>query len=524
MTALEAALAGLAALTAAGLLPVRALGASAEVAPFLWPLVGTALAGVAGLATALMPGDERSWFVGLGVVANAWAAWVLLRRRRRRRRRRGRALASDAERAAALAGGEGSRSGRAGSCLGALGAVAWCCRSLVRPEVGFDARSIWFLHARWLEAGHGVLLGALRNQALAFSHANYPLLAPGAVAVAWGIAGSASLRSAQLVVAALSAAAVGAAAVLVGSAVAERRPFWWALGAACGVGFALGAYGLAGAGATNGYVDLLWSAAAVGAVVAGLLGPIEPGRMAAARLLALAAGLTKNEGTATALVLVALIALRQCFDERARRSAKRRQARVSEPAGEGTRAALPWRTRAAVFVPNLLAAGVLVAWPIAAAALGATPDPDTVGVRHGSLAARAAATVHALAGDLRLAGAALGVGLVGTIALGRRRRALGLAADGWAWAVGAAEVVAVGLYYVLGRVQIDFWLDVSATRTMLFPNLLGLATLGIWLPLAAQAACIEPTWRGAGISVGARHADAGAGLDEQALARLHRRA
>jgi hypothetical protein len=56
---------------------------------------------------------------------------------------------------------------------------------------------------------------------------------------------------------------------------------------------------------TNGLADLLWASAAVGAVSYGL-----PATVGTAMALAAVAGTTKAEGSITAAVIVALIALR----------------------------------------------------------------------------------------------------------------------------------------------------------------------------------------------------------------------
>lgn len=78
-----------------------------------------------------------------------------------------------------------------------------------------------------------------------------------------------------------------------------------AAGAICLVSFAV-----SGVFAIEGYADLLWAAAAAGAVIWGLV--LTPSRQAlgVAWICAVAASLTKNEGLATALVIIVLIALR----------------------------------------------------------------------------------------------------------------------------------------------------------------------------------------------------------------------
>ena len=93
-------------------------------------------------------------------------------------------------------------------------------------------------------------------------------------------------------------------------------------GVLCLIGF-----GLAGAFAFADYADLLWAAAAVGALVFGLVLPRAPHHLAVAWLCATAASLTKNEGLTTSLMIFVLLSIRylparhvavtiRCLDDR----------------------------------------------------------------------------------------------------------------------------------------------------------------------------------------------------------------
>ena len=82
-----------------------------------------------------------------------------------------------------------------------------------------------------------------------------------------------------------------------GRPLARRRSAWWASRSPT-------RYGL------DGYADLLWAAAAVGAIIWGLVLPRSTQTLVIAWICAAVASLTKNEGLTTALVVLVLIALR----------------------------------------------------------------------------------------------------------------------------------------------------------------------------------------------------------------------
>ena len=82
----------------------------------------------------------------------------------------------------------------------------------------------------------------------------------------------------------------------------------------CAVLFVLVAFDVFGPFATNGYADPLWSMAAAGAIGYGLILPCTRPNIGAAAILVAVSGLTKTEGTATAMILVILIAARYALD------------------------------------------------------------------------------------------------------------------------------------------------------------------------------------------------------------------
>ncbi len=491
-------------LAAAGALPAWRLVGWRPVTVFLAPLMGMLLAGIAGGLAVTVAGDTLRWFLTLAGAANAAALGSMASHHDHQQ------VQPDDAKLSSEAGGAGASgstsSGELGgassarraekpgwgspswlSGVGVLGVLAvgasvgWCLKALVRPQIGFDARTIWLLHATWLADGHATARRALSNPALPFAHASYPPLAGGVVALAWLITATHSDRVGVVVLSLCTACAVAAAGTVLVEAGIEvagrvRRAGSYVpvsllvglLGAAAGSAWCLGVYGITGAGATDGYVDLLWSACAVGAAGLGLVLSLSGSSVRAAGVLLLVAALTKNEGIATGAVLVALVAWRWWRGGRG----------VGMVRG-GRRRIVSWA---------VVAEAAVIAWPVTMLLLHAQPDADTVGHRYGGIFSRLDVTVHGMAGDLHLAGLALAAGVVGTVLLGRRRRSLGLGADPWLWVAGGAEVAATAAFYVIGTTEIQFWLDTSVARVTIFADALGLAAFGYWLVVAGSAA------------------------------------
>lgn len=524
MSTLGAAVAGMGLLAASGALPAWRIAGRRPVTLFLAPLAGAVLAGVSGGLTVLVAGSILRWFVALAVAANAAALASLLAHREERRSAGlqppapGQGSAGGYARAPGpslgLPGGMGSPFGMGGlaGLLAVVAAVSWGLSSLVRPRIGFDARGIWLLHARWMLEGHGVARAALANTALPFAHSSYPPLAGGMVALVWTVTSTHTLRLGEVMIALCSACAVAAAGCMIveaGTSGAARLRdggagrlaglLVAAVGVLAGGAWCLAAYGVAGASATNGYVDLLWSAAAVGAAGYGLLLPASRSSLYVSALLVAVAALTKNEGIAASAVLVVLLYLRYSFfrgdgfqeDGSPARLSSGGQAPAQVSGGGQVPVAAPGGGRLPDLlrrlVPACIGLAAVVAWPASMLALGALPDPDLNGRPHGSLWTRMDATARGMADHLHVAGIALALGIVGAALLGRARRRMGLGDDRLVWALGGAEVLATGIFYVAGTTQIQFWLATSVDRTTIFANVLGLAVVGFWAVGASGA-------------------------------------
>ncbi len=504
MSTLPAVLVTMALFTAAGLLPAWRLVGWRPVTLFLSPLAGMLMAGIAGAFTVLVAGGVLRWFVAIVVSVNAaaLASWLAHR--------------EDGEEAQGLAGhherGTADHFSSAWSLTGlvcVLGSVGWCLRSVVRPRIGFDARSIWLEHATWIYLGHATAHAALMNAALPFAHQSYPPLGGAVVAIGWSVSHTQSYRVGQVILATATAVAVGAAGcvlVELGTATGRRlRVHGGGLlpaslvataGVIAAVAWCFGVYGLAGGSATNGYVDLLWSASAVGAAGFGLAMPLGSSSLRVAAVLMATGGLTKNEGAAAGAALVVLLVLRW-WKHRPDVGPGDDLGALPPAAGlppQGMGSSVTARLASIVaghsrqVAWGIFGLASVIAWPLTMILVGAQPDPDLSGRRHGSIASRLDATVRSLADHLHPAGLALAVGVFGLLLMGTLRRRLGIGADPWIWAMGAAEVLATAAFYVIGTTVIDFWLATSVDRVTIFANSLGLAAIGYWSVVAAAAA------------------------------------
>ena len=172
--------------------------------------------------------------------------------------------------------------------------------------------------------------------------------------------------------------------------------------------------GLAGQFLTDGYADVLWSAAAVGAVGFGLVLAGSGQDLGACVLLLAVAGLTKNEGTACAVAIVVLL--------------------TAAPSGalgpNGRGVVVPW-WRPLLF--GALGVVALCAWPVLTRLLGAAPDVAVAGKRVGNDLSRLHLTVDAMTPHLHVLLAAVPLALLGAVVLRRapyrrapRQRRLGL--------------------------------------------------------------------------------------------------
>ena len=474
------------ALAAAGLLPVLVLVGLRLVSIPLAPLTGAIMAALAAAGCLALGGSVLLWFVGIALVAGLSAAVFVARYPGSRPWVR----PSGGARPTGSANRFHRGAGMVGAAVIAL-AVVGSLSALRAPHIGFDARTIWLLHAVWFTDGHRTALAALSNPAIPFAHASYPPLIGGSVAISWLITGNRSDTLGVVMIALLNACAVSIAAWAVvevgrhcGSRVAAAHAHHQALpprrgrleapyvaGVVVAGLLVLVAFGVAGPFATNGYADLLWSAAAVGAIGFALVLPGRRGDLWVGVLLLSVAGLTKQEGTATAVAIVVLITVRFAHHEWAQLSG------------------VPWRPL------GFGAIGVLAlgAWPFLMVLLGASQNVAVFGVRQGDLVSRTHQTVVAMSGHLHVLAFAVPIAIAGGIALGQVRRASGLRNDGWAWAALALGAFLVAGTYITGPGNVGFWLDTSVHRTTFFPAICAWWIIGTWAVLGTAQAMVPRT-------------------------------
>ena len=449
-------------LGAPGILPAVALARRFPVVVFLAPLIG---AGMAAMAAAIELGAGGSVVADYMVVTVAVnlvvIAWWLARLRAAQPQAittRGRSWGWPVLTLAVVFG-----------CL-AVPLVA-----LRAPMIGWDANSIWLTHAFMVYGGHHELLTGLQNVAYQFSNPDYPPLVPAVGALAFKFFGLGNLHLAADMTVLLSACALGVvgtgiAATGIGPGISaagsgERQPARIAAvvaaGAICIAGFAV-----SGVSEVQGDTDLLWAAAAAGAVIWGLVLPQSTQALGVAWICAVAASLTKNEGLTTALIILVLIALRY------------------RPLSLPGPTARTWAERAAFVVlpalPGLAWAGLIRHIGVRDAFFrsASTESPLT----------RAEATIAGMAAHLAVAPVALAVLAAGCWFARTDRQRARLANPAWLWIAWLGALVTLFATYMIGGFEIHWWLGTSVSRTTIFVQVLLYAELAIWLVIAVEGA------------------------------------
>ncbi len=454
-------------LGAPGFLPALAVAGPSPVLVFLAPLIGAGMAAVAAVLEFGVGGSLFAGYAVVAVIANvAVVAWWLAGSRFPPR--------ADPPWGWSIV-----------TVVVVLGALIIPLTALRAPMIGWDANSIWLTHALMVSGGHHELLTGLKNPAYLFSNPDYPPLVPAAGALAFALFGRGDLHIATGTTVLLNACAlgvVGTGIAAVGSSGRQltRMGAVAAAGAVCLVGFAIsGQYGV------DGYTDLLWAAAAVGAVIWGLVLPRSTQTLVIAWICAAVASLTKNEGLTTALALLVLIALRY------RPLTLSRVPRLRpHPEGRGSSgvAAWPvarrWAERAAFVVvpalPGLVWAGLI--------RLDGLSDRFFTSPSTESLVTRAHATIDGMAAYLTVAPIAAAVLVAGCCFLRRERERARFGNPAWLWTACLASLLTIFATYVFGGYEIHGWLATSVNRTTIFAQLLLYTELAIWLVIALDAA------------------------------------
>lgn len=490
MSTAPAALIAMMILSAAGLLPALALIGLRWIAIPLVPLTGAVAAAMAATGYLAVGGTFMVWFVGLAVVGVlvVVAYWVTRPERR--------PWARPARSQTPLVGWH-RITGIAGAAA-ILASCAWCLRDLASPTVGYDARALWLTRAGWFLQSHHQLLIDMRDWYLVVGQSAYPPLLSASTAVSWSVTGNHSMRLGVVVIALLNTCALATAAFALvecgrrlatrlstegapkaanpgrapaaGSSSLNAGRSWVVVPMVVGVVSAVLlifiAFGITEPFMTNGYADPLWSLAAVGAVAYGLQMHAGRSELGVVLVLVLVAGLSKDEGVATAGALIVLMAIRGLMTMSA-----------------GTRRALWWR-------PVLIGAVELAtigAWPILMRLIHARGQTSSFSPP-GTMVSRAHATADGMAPYLHVLVLAAPVAAVGGLLLSRARRRGGVANDWWGWAGLACGLLAVGGALVVGPAAIGPWLVTTVHRVTEFPALTGWWILATWAVVGAAQA------------------------------------
>ncbi|WCN82252.1 hypothetical protein [Micromonospora sp. LH3U1] len=324
------------------------------------------------------------------------------------------------------------------------------------PPFQWDAHSIWWLHAGYFSHDGAYARAAIGSSGFVFSHTDYPPLASASVAAVWSVV-EPDFRTAQLVAALVNFSAIAMLVHLVRRALGGVSA-WVAWALAVGVGLA--SWSTAAYGVASGLADTLWAAAVAGAVVALLFGAGPLRRPLLPLLLLTVAALTKNEGLVAAVGVALLVTLRGRADLR--------------------RAGLVWLPVLAGGVWVVLARLADAQSDIATGSSGGAPSRGDQGAVE-----RFQATMAALWDQVGpvVAGAAV-VAVLGALFLRGRRRAIGLASDGWVWAVNGFYLAVLVWTYLSGPNDINWWLTTSVDRVTVLVVLLAAVSCAGWVGVA----------------------------------------
>jgi hypothetical protein len=474
-------------LSSAGLLPVAAVVGPRLVAVPLLPLVGAVIAALAATGFVAVGGNFIGWFVGLALAGalSVIVSWMLVPDRRPWHGVTGRGALHEVRlRVIGIVG-----------ALAILGACVWCLRGLATPTVGFDARALWIMRAGWFLQSHHQLLVKMRVRELLLGQSAYPPLVSASSALAWLVTGDQSVRLGVVVIALLNTCALAVAAFALvesgrqaarrlgsgqddddwrgSSAGAQPSPSRNRMpiappvaGVAAAVLLVFVAFGITEPFMTNGYADPIWSLAAVGAVAYGLQMGISRVNQGVTLVLLLVAGMSKDEGIATAVALIVLVALRGLV-AMSREERRRRW----------------WR-------PPLLGLAEVVAvaaWPGVMRIIHARGESATSFSPRHEWPTRARTMYAGMAPYLHVMVLAALLSVVGGAVLSRVRCRSGAANDWWAWAGLASGLLAVSLAYVTGTADLHEWLVGTVDRVTEFPALAAWWIVAMWAVVASGA-------------------------------------
>jgi hypothetical protein len=363
-------------------------------------------------------------------------------------------------------------------------AVLWPLQALRAPIVSWDAYAIWTLHSLFIYGGHDVFRAGLTNPVYGFSNPNYPPLVPASGALGFAANGMVNLRIAVILTSLLNASALASLGCAVTATLgAHGRTSARIAALVAGASLCLIGFGLSGVNGVGGEADLLWSAAATAAIVIGFILPRSGPNLLAAWVCATVAGLTKNEGLVTALLIFVLLMVRYVPTPPSEMP--------REPATSRTNVArygwLGWAMRVAALAAAMSLPSV--SWSLYAKYAGIRSD--FVGPSGQLLSYRFHATAAAVFDNLHVAPLAIGVAVIGAVFLRATRQRLGVGNDLWLWLIVIGSLGALVVTYVFGALEIHYWLSSSAGRTTTFENLALYCDMALWLVVAFSADAAE---------------------------------
>lgn len=476
MTTVPATMVALAALSSAGLLPALSVVGLRVVTIPLLPLVGAIFAALAATCFMAAGGSFIGWFVALATAS----ALVVVAHWIRRPEHRPWRVPADRR----TSGAPWARVVTVVAVVAIVGTCAWCLRGLATPTVGFDARALWLMRAGWFLQSHQQLLTDMRLRNIVLVQTSYPPLVSASTSLAWRVTGDHSLRLGVVIIALLNTCALGVAAfalvdagrqfahrlvsmdqkAVARSAAPLERPRDWVplvpllVGVIVAVLLVFVAFGITEPFMTNGYADPIWSLAAVGAVAYGLQLRKSRANQGVTLILVLVAGMSKDEGFATAIALIALIAFRGLVtmaDEDRHRH---------------------WWRPIVIALAELVA---IAAWPAVMRIIHARGASMSYSPLH-DMPGRARTAFDGMSPYLHVVILAALLAVVGGVFLSGVRRKSGAANDLWAWAGLAAGLGAVTAGYITGTSPVQVWLVGTVDRVTEFPALTGWWIVAMW--------------------------------------------
>lgn len=327
---------------------------------------------------------------------------------------------------------------------------------LRRAPIDWDARSSWFFRSKFFAGGGREAITAMQNSAFDFAHQDYPPFASAVSATIWQILGRQDYRTAQIATSFLTWSALLALAFAL---ISLNRKGSRLNCVPAGL-VVLAAYGMTGIGGTNGYVDLFNAASLTTALICLLISPRKDSLLFLLGALCLSVSfLTKFEGTVFGTCILVASLIRQ-------RSRARRLVLIGTPALQ-----LAWT----LIVKFHGIEGDLLRPSVVARLIG---NPGRA-LHRSSLAFQA---IGLRGGKFILL--AIVVSFLSWALLKGKRTTMQLGPSRWIWTGLTLYFALLVAAYASSQNGINWLLATTIERTVIFPMLLSLTDVMIWLIVA----------------------------------------